>query len=170
MIREARESDVEAIAHVHVTAWRETYGGIMPQDVLDSLSETQRANQFRQWFAPDRGIVESLTVCEEEGLIVGFASAMIPPGSTEADLQRLYLLREAKGHGFGRGLLVDMAGRLQGKGAQSLVLWVAVGNPAADFYEHMGGTAIETRAQQFGTVIVNATMYRWDDLGDLVRR
>lgn len=41
MIREAIESDVEAIAHVHVASWRETYPGIMPQPILDSLSKTQ---------------------------------------------------------------------------------------------------------------------------------
>ena len=33
MIRAATEADVDAIAHVHVAAWRETYPGIMPQEI-----------------------------------------------------------------------------------------------------------------------------------------
>ena len=102
MVRDAIESDVVAIARVHVTSWRETYAGLMPKDVLDGLSETQRADQFRQWFRPDRPLREALTVCEDDGEVVGFASALIPAGSAEAELERLYLVQAAKGRGFGR--------------------------------------------------------------------
>ncbi len=38
IIRPGKSSDAEAIAKVHVIAWRETYAGIVPNDYLDSLS------------------------------------------------------------------------------------------------------------------------------------
>ena len=52
MIRTAVESDVEAIAHVHVASWRETYPGIMPQEILDGLREEQRVDQWRAGSCP----------------------------------------------------------------------------------------------------------------------
>ncbi len=115
MIGTAVESNVEAIARVHVTSWRETYPGIMPQEILDSLSEAQRADQWRRWFLPDRPLREALTVCEDAGEVVGFASAIIPAGSSEAELLTLYVLARAKGRGFGRELMSDIAGRIKSK-------------------------------------------------------
>lgn len=38
MIREARSSDVEQIAEVHVASWRTTYKGIISEQFLRKLS------------------------------------------------------------------------------------------------------------------------------------
>ena len=37
-VRAATVRDADDIAIVHVTSWRETYPGIVPQSVLDDLS------------------------------------------------------------------------------------------------------------------------------------
>ncbi len=99
MIREAIESDVQAIAHV--VSWRETYPGIMPAAILDGLRQEQRAEQWRRWFLPGHPIRGALTVCEDDEEVVGFAAAVIPPDGAEAELRTLYLLRRAQGPGFG---------------------------------------------------------------------
>ncbi len=168
MIRTAVESDVEAIAHVHVASWRETYPGIMPQEILNGLSEVGRADQWRRWFLPGRPLRKALVVCEDAGDVVGFASGVIPPDSSEADLLTLYLLRRAKGRGLGRILMEDIAARMRGLGATSLMCWMAVGNPTAGFYEHMGGVVVETKAKPFGPFMINEVPYGWEDIGHLV--
>ena len=53
-LRPAVLSDANAIAEVHVRAWRETYRGIMPDKVLDELSAERSAER---WSADDRGPV-----------------------------------------------------------------------------------------------------------------
>ena len=100
--------------------------------------------------------------------MVGFASAVISPGSSEAELLTLYLVQRAKGRGFGRQLFGDIAGRMQRQGATSLMLWMAVGNPTAGFYEHMGGVVVETKAKPFGSFTVDESQYRWHDISELL--
>ena len=167
MIRTAVEDDIEAIARVHVAAWRETYPGIMPAEILDGLREEQRAAQWRRWFLPDRPLRDALIVCEDAGEVIGFASAMIPSGCAEAELLTLYLLRRVQGRGFGRQLLTDVAGRMRSQGATSLMLWMVVGNPTAGFYRHMGGIDGVTEAKPFGPHIIEEAQYRWADIGTL---
>lgn len=167
MIRTAVQSDVEAIAAVHVASWRETYPGIMPQEILDGLSEVQRGDQWRRWFLPGRPLREALIVCEDAGEVVGFASAVIPPESSGAELLTLYLLRRAKGRGFGRRLFEGIAERMRRHGATTLMCWLAAGNPTAGFYEHLGGVVVERRAEAFGSFTVEEIQYRWADISNL---
>lgn len=161
MIQAAVESGVKAIARVHVASWRETYPGIMPPEILDGPREEQRADQWRRWFLPERGLREALTVCEDAGKVVGFASAAIPPESREVELLTLYLRRRIQGRSFGRQLMTDIATRMQQRGATSLICWMAVGDPTAGFYEHMGGIVVDTKIQPFGSASVEEVQYRW---------
>lgn len=104
-----------------------------------------------------------------DGEVVGFAAAIIPADGTEAELLTLYILQRAQGRGFGRQLMTDIAGRMQRQGAMSLMLWMAVGNPTAGFYAHMGGAVVETEAKPFGSHTVMESRYRWADIEDLGR-
>lgn len=169
MIREAVIEDVDAIAAVHVAAWRETYPGIMPREILDGLGVGQRAAQWRRWFdpaseQPDRRV---LTVCVHDGKVVGFASGAVPDEDDQAELQTLYLLKRAQGQGYGRHLIEDLAGRLATLGATSLMLWMADGNPTGGFYKHLGAVPTEIMAKPFGPYTVTERCYRRPDIGAL---
>ena len=167
MIRVPTEKDAGAIASVHVASWRETYPGIIPEEILDSLDEARRTDQWRRWFDPADRSRRSMVVYERAGRILGFCSGTVPPGSAEAELETLYLLKGAQGQGHGRRLLVEVAGRLQELGATSLVLWMAVGNPTAGFDERLGGRIVETKAKPFGPFTIEEVCYRWEWIGDL---
>lgn len=169
MIRDANEADVEAIAQVHVTSWRETYPGIMPRELLDRLDVGRRAAQWRRWFGTDSGQPRRrvLVVCEVNDDVVGFASGVLPDRSDEGELETLYLLRSSQGHGHGRRLVADVAKRIQALGASSLMLWVADGNPTAGFYTHMGGVLTETKAKPFGPYSITEHRYHWHDISEL---
>ena len=171
MIRDATEADVDAIAHVHVTAWRETYPGIMPPEILDSLDASRRAAQWLRWFAAHASSRRQvLAVREMDGDVVGFASGAISDGSNEAELETLYLLRRVQGHGDGRRLFAHVAAGLTDLGASSLVLWVADGNPTADFYAHLGGVITATEDKPFGPYTITEHRYRWEDIRTLFAR
>ncbi len=60
--------------------------------------------------------------------------------------------------------MTDIARRMQGQGATSLMLWMAVGNPTAGFYAHMGGSVVRTEAKPFGRHAVEEAQYRWADI------
>jgi len=71
-VRTARIEDAHAIAHVHVTAWQTSYRGIVPDDLLDGLSEEQRTATRRKILQDPQRKFPTL-VALEGGKVVGFA-------------------------------------------------------------------------------------------------
>ena len=70
IIRTAQIADAEGIAGVHVDAWRETYRGIVPDEILNQLSYERRAQQWKRSIAERH---QCLFVAEDAGRIAGIA-------------------------------------------------------------------------------------------------
>jgi ribosomal protein S18 acetylase RimI-like enzyme len=166
-IRQARLADVDAIARVHVQAWRETYRDLMPQAALDGLSVDRRAAQWRGTL----GAADSPTfvhVAVRDGVVCGFGSAgrvRWTGLSTEGEISALYLLDAIKRQGIGRRLFRRLIRGLAAQGFRSAGLWVLTENPPARrFYEAMGGRTGATRIERRGELVLDEIAYLWDDL------
>jgi GNAT superfamily N-acetyltransferase len=171
MILRATPEDADALGHVHVQAWRESYPGIVPQAVLDGLDPAERAAMWRRvitagedvWLAREAG-----------GPLLGFANAgpqrepAVLPFAGE--IYAIYLLQAAKGRGLGRALMRAAARGLLARGLGSASLWVLDGNDTAEgFYAALGGRIVLRRAfpppaEWDG----HETAFAWDDLAALV--
>jgi len=163
----AGPSDAEALAQVHVAAWRETYRGLLPDAYLARMSVEAHARRFaRSLMQPDPNDV-TLVAADRWGL-VGYAqggpSRRGAPG--EAEIATLYLVRAAQNRGLGRRLLADTARALAIQGALSLVISVLRDNFAArGFYEHLGGEAEPARQEPGpGGALLYEVAYRWPDI------
>ena len=78
MVRGAEQADVPSIAQVHVQAWRETYTGLVPQEVLDTLSLEERAAMWRGALGEKNAT--SLLVCEHGKFVsMGKRSSALQP-------------------------------------------------------------------------------------------
>ena len=170
-VRRARDGDVEAIAAVHVTGWRETYPGLIPKSVLDRLSVEALAGYWRRVLAP--GASGEAWIAELGGAVVGFGVCG-PEQSGLADhlgeFQALYVLRRGQGRGLGRALMAAMAGSLGEGGLEPAVVWTLRDNwRARSFYEKLGGRRISERPLDFDGTVVMEVAYGWTDLGPLVR-
>jgi ribosomal protein S18 acetylase RimI-like enzyme len=151
-IREARRDDCDAIGEVHVTAWRETYAGLLPDAVLAGLSPQRRAEMWRRWFDardPDR----LLLVAEDAGGVAGFAACrrlpQAEPVGTEAEVTAIYVLRRAQRRGVGRDLMSRLFSFMAERGMASAGLWVLRENePARAFYRGLGGVEGAERAEE----------------------
>ena len=168
----AGPSDAEAIARVHVTSWRETYRGLLPDGFLARMSEPGFARRFARELSDPRSSV-TLGAADRQGL-VGYAqggpSRRGRPG--EAEIATLYLLRTAQGRGLGGEMMAEMARALAARGATSLMISVLRDNVRARrFYEHMGG-APETPRQERGPggALLYEVAYRWPDIARLTGR
>ncbi len=165
----AGPSDAEALAHVHVASWRETYRGLLPDAYLDRMSEAVFAHRFRRQLEAGDGI--TLALADRTGL-VGYAQAGPSrrgrPG--EGEISVLYLLRRAQSRGLGRELLTAAARTLAAQGAVSLMISVLRENlPARGFYEHLGGLAeTERREPGPGGTLLWEVAYRWPDIRQLI--
>lgn len=150
-------------------AWRETYAGFIPDDVLARLDPEQRANMWRDNMTNNR---RAVFVSEIDGDIVGFGACGLQRDASlpyRVEIAALYVLRRAQRHGIGRGLMVAMARELMAQGDASASLWVMEENaPARAFYERLGGKVIVRREQARDGFTSIGVAYAWDDLGRLI--
>lgn len=165
----AGPADAEALAHVHVTSWRETYKGLLPDAYLARMSEPAFARRFRRQLA---GASEVTLAAADRFGLVGYAqggpSRRGVPG--EGEITVLYLLRQAQGRGLGRELLTRTAQALAAQGASSLMISVLRENfGARGFYEHLGGVAEPARPEPGpGGVMLHEVAYVWRDIRALI--
>lgn len=140
-IRGALADDADAIAAVHIAAWRETYAELLPDRFFDGAALETRRRMWNGILALDP-VPGKVVVAEREGHVVGFAFAGpawhpdarrgFEPAS-DLHLFSIYLLAAEQGRGAGSALLEAAIG---GRSAQ---LWVASANEhARHFYERHG--------------------------------
>lgn len=165
MIRSAAQEDVPSIAYVHVQAWRETYTGLIPQEVLDNLSTDERERMWQS--ALQEESPTSLLVYEHEGEVVGFA-ATGPEREKHAlytgELYAIYLLKAFQGRGYGKTLFYEAVQLLKDAGHSAVRLWVLENNPTRGLYEHLGGELHEEKVLTFAGEEVLEVAYGWSEL------
>jgi ribosomal protein S18 acetylase RimI-like enzyme len=167
-IRAATVEDSLAIGRLHVAAWRETYRGLIPDSVLDALSEESRTEQWRSGLS--RGAKGPIVFVAEgaDGSLIGFGAAgpaRDPKLGCDSEVTALYVLRSGQRRGVGNALMRKLAEALRDRGRQSTGLWVHVGNsPARRFYEKLGGSATGTRTDRSDGWTCDEVAYVWRDL------
>jgi len=165
-------ADAEALARVHVTSWRETYRGLLPDAYLARMSEAAHARRFAHLLLKPGPDDVTLAAADRQGL-VGYAQggpSRRRRGAGEAEIATLYLVRAAQSRGLGARLLTETARALAARGATSLVISVLRDNTAArGFYEHLGGEAEPAREEPGpGGATYYEVAYRWPDIGRLI--
>jgi ribosomal protein S18 acetylase RimI-like enzyme len=168
MIRSATLKDAQAIARVHVSSWRSTYRGMLPDDFLASLSESNYAERWKRVISDG---ASKVYVAEEGPDVVGFASGgrerAGEPGY-EGELYAIYVLDSAQRHGFGRDLVRASVGGLREMGLGDMIIWVLSDNqPARAFYERLGGVFVRSQPITIGAATLEEVSYGWGRLDDV---
>lgn len=143
MVRRARVEDAEELAAVHVTAWEQTYAGLLPAAYLAARGYANRRAFWHDLLRRADPAVCVFVACDEDGRIAGFASG--GPERTglvecRQELYALYLLAGVQGRGVGRQLVEHVVGALG-----PVAVWVLATNPARGFYEHLGARYLTER-------------------------
>lgn len=165
-IQQARLENVAQIATVHVRAWQSAYRGLLPDDLLDSLSIPQRAAMWeRALSSPNVDI--SIAINENDG-IVGFATAH-QTRDADAPLERgevgaIYTLESVWGKRVGYQLMRAALEALRRRTFTEASLWVLDNNARGiHFYERFGFQADTSRAgirfEQLGSATVREVRY-----------
>lgn len=143
-VRRATEADAEALARLHIAAWRWAYRGLLPDAYLDGLAASipKRVAWRRERLSgPD--CEERTWLVERAGEVVGVADTgaardvNAEPGT--AELYAIYLAESEVGMGLGRRLLSHALADLRRRGYGAATLWVLGTNArATGFYEACG--------------------------------
>ena len=126
LLRDAREEDAEALAHL----------------LTDFTHMATTPAQMQQRLARSRGI-EHPILAELDGKVVGFASLRLlhylGEDAPYAEISELFVMERYRCQGVGRALMAELEARARSAGASSLAVLTAVDNEAAGaLYRAMG--------------------------------
>lgn len=167
VIRKATLEDASAIANVHVVAWKETYRGIVADDVLDNLSIQRRTEQWVNSLSDDTHAYHKAFVAVVDGRVMGFSNfgaPQIKDSDFDGELFAIYILKAAHNMGVGRMLVKAVVNGLREMGNGSMIVWVLKENPARGFYERLGGEYLFEKPIQIGADQLMEVAYGWRDL------
>ncbi len=139
-IRRAEKSDIELIRQLADVAFRDTYKDILSADQMEYMMEWMYSSESMEG-QMDEGHV--YFIVSDGNRNVGYLS-LEPHGSTEGvnvyHLQKLYLLPEEQGKGYGRRMFQFAVDYVRGQGnlPSRIELNVNRNNTALTFYEHLG--------------------------------
>ena len=175
-LRAATPDDSQTIAALHVACWAETYRGLLPDALIDSMTVPDRSVQWQRALER-RADVQVIVAEAPDGALLGFASGGPTRGTQLGSLHEvyaIYLRASAQRQGLGRALLQSLAAHLMLKSMESaslsLGLWVLGTNaPARGFYERMGGALAGERIERRDGVDLAEAAYHWTDLAALLR-
>jgi GNAT superfamily N-acetyltransferase len=162
-IRRGTIGDAAAIAFVHVSSWRTTYAGIVPDAFLASLNVEERAQNWEKHLAAQKAV---FLVAEDEEGIFGFACGgklRDELAGYDAELYAIYLLSERQRRGTGRLLVHSLVDALIGEAFKSMAVWVLERNPAVAFYRRLGAVQIAQKTIEIGGAPLEELAFGWPD-------
>jgi ribosomal protein S18 acetylase RimI-like enzyme len=154
VIRDATETDIPALAALHVKTWNATYAPML----MNGPSVATRASQWQEAFAHDDGSWFALVVQAADGRLVGFVKGKRQDAST-GQLDKIYLLGEYQRLGLGHRLVGHAVRRFVSQGLTAMSAYVDPRNPSNAFFEAIGGTWLREPNGSH-----NQSWYVWSDL------
>ena len=156
LARFATIDDLPDLVAIHAQAWRETYPGLLPEEMIDSMtSPTRLATLWMSFLKREDARV---------AIISGVGFAMIGPqqdanlasSGYPSELWSLYLLRHEQGRGLGREMVLHL------KPQVAFTAAVLEGNARAiGFYQKSGGKVIGRKSDRIGETEVVDLIYAW---------
>ena len=180
-IRRALPTDARAIAEAHVQSWRETYPGIVPEDVIQGMSVDECAKMWGARLLEVPGPSRFTFVADFAGRgVVGFASGgalrkgqgadyEVPSTLSEiydGELFAIYLIQEQQRTGIGRSLFRAVTQELGRLGHRSMLVRVLKDNPTKGFYERMGGKMVGEKKVKIGKML-DELIYGWEKIDEI---
>jgi GNAT superfamily N-acetyltransferase len=164
--------DAKEASRMHAETWRTSYRGLVPDALLDGLTDDRWETGWRRGFEsmdPTRVV----HVAEIEGRIAGFAGGgRARPGAPAGYIGEVYALYVRPAHqrrGIGRILLKAAASGLVERGLVPIVIWTLFDNPLSrGFYESLGGTVIGEKREPFDGYELHEVAYGWRDPAPLL--
>lgn len=172
-LRPAAYADSPALARLQVESYRNAYAGLLPQDYLDHFTVEEQTFDWQELLAGPQDFI--LLVAEDENqALLGYALGHLGQTAIEgydSELDALHVQRNAQRQGIGQALIGAMARALQTAGAESIMLWVLVHNPARGLYERLGGQLLGKRQVTLGEgdVLAEEAAFGWKRISDLAR-
>ncbi|MGE5613271.1 MAG: N-acetyltransferase family protein [Bacillota bacterium] len=139
-IRYADISDAGTLAEIHARSWKAAYKGIVPDEILESITVEKRQEYFEK--ALSKKWEEDAIIYKEDEAVgficIGECRDADKPGAY-GEIWGIYLLPEYWGMGIGSVLINWGINELKKRNYSKVTLWVLEENiNARKFYEKIG--------------------------------
>lgn len=176
-IRVATADDIPDIADIHVAGWQGSYGGIVDQDYLDSMTVEMRIEKWTEHFNTNQTNAIMAYVDDKPAGFADFGALKTAPKGTSkirplysAEIYAIYLKPEFFRAGIGTALLQSAVEKLKIQKHQSLCLWVLDKNKrGCGFYEKMGGQRVGNMMIEIGPNKLKEVCYAWRDINEVLK-
>ena len=164
IVRESTEADIPSIAEIRVKGWENTYRGLMPDEILDSMS-IEKDIEGMKGRLPNPAELKVMYVAEEEGNVIGFIRAGKSRDEnapiTTGEVTAFYVHPDHQGKGAGTLMMEKALEFLDKKGFTDAILWVLTNNDKTRrWYEHKNWkTEGEIKMDDRFTPPLNETKY-----------
>ena len=156
-IRRAVAHDAAALAQVHEATWRETYVGLMSEEMLDALTADARTEAWERILSGRSNYLATTYVADRAGKLVAFGScgeqrdATFRDAGYAGEIAAVYVLKSDQRQGLGTRLMQTMMADLRERGMNAFTLWMPRDNiPARSLYESLGGQLMAQRTLDQG--------------------
>ncbi len=145
-VRRARLGDARALAEVHIRAWQAGYRGMMPDELLDGLSVTDRTARWRETLR-DPAMDGAVLVAQRDEALLGFVVLATPSRDEDAadgvaEVGAINVHPDAWRSGIGAALMDAALSTLTERSWHTVTLWVLEANDRARaFYARYGFAA-----------------------------
>jgi ribosomal protein S18 acetylase RimI-like enzyme len=130
--RIARPNDAAAVGLVQAAVWRDAYGSVLPQEVVDQFDDSSFARVWRDSLKTPPSPRHLLLVGCAGEQVVGFAAVgpSVDPDATDTsgEVLALGVHPDARRSGHGSRLLNAAVDTLRGKGFDSMSVWLLAGD------------------------------------------
>jgi ribosomal protein S18 acetylase RimI-like enzyme len=168
-IRRASQSDLRAIAGVHLLSWRTAYAGVIPASLLD-FDPTDSAtieNSVRGWATTFQSYPENLSVAVNDSeTVLGFCCAgPVDDAPKNAPYQfqiyGLHVRPQDHRHGIGTALLRQALNRATTLGMGTIVWTLRDLAQSRRFYERQGGKLEKSGMWELAGHRLEEVAYGW---------
>jgi ribosomal protein S18 acetylase RimI-like enzyme len=130
--RIARPNDASAVGLVQAAVWRDAYGAVLPQEVVDQFDASNFARVWRDSLKTPPSPRHLLLVACAGEQVVGFAAVgpSVDPDATmtSGEVLALGVHPDARRSGHGSRLLNAAVDTLRAKGFDSMSVWLLAGD------------------------------------------
>ena len=170
-VHDASLNDVESIATIHTSSWRDVYKNILPASYLNNEIEQERLC-FWQEKLNSKDQTEIILTISSGKLVMGFIwiTRSGEPGY-DAVIEALHIDTNAKNCGYGKKIMKASVQRLIDQGAKSVCLRVFDDNVAAvQIYRHLGGIKDQSGIDNFAGSNAADSRIGWKDIQYLLSK
>ncbi len=145
IIRKRKLEDSNELAHCIALVWNTTYQGIVDTEFLKNLVKGEKQNAER--LKNNLNEQPNYYVLTIEDKIIGWLYFTLDTDkyANAAEIHSLYILKEYQGKGYGKMLYNYAKEHILNNKINKLIIGCLDGNPANQFYQHLGGKLIDTQ-------------------------